>query len=110
MILLVLIILVLIVLWKCGNTDDYLYIKNFLPAEEFQRVREVCKGVEPRMYKEHTESVNRYKYTFDRDDYISRVFSRNTHKLPGKPSDTPIEYRMYDRGGMMDWHRDSKLF
>lgn len=110
MFVVVLIILVLIVLWKYCNKVDYLYIKNFLPTEEFKKVREVCKGVEHRMHKEHTESVNRYKYTFDRDDYISRVFSRNTHKLPGKPSDIPIEYRMYYKGGMMDWHRDTQLY
>jgi hypothetical protein len=58
---------------------------------------------------------NRKTYTLQEDSYISKLFSSNPvctklKNLGVFPNDTPIEYRVYDHGGMMDWHYDDRMY
>ena len=112
--MIVLFILILLILWVWyDGRGGVVYIKNFLPLGEFEMVRDACRGVESQMSKDELGIVrNRYKYVFGGGDYVSRVFSSDNvrARLPGSPSDTPVEYRIYGKGGMMDWHRDVKLY
>ena len=87
-----------------------IYIRDFLSSEEYSRIRAICGTVIPCMSRDSSSEVVRYRYTFGANDYVSRVFS-GLRGLPGTPTNyTPVEYRYYGVGGMMDWHRDTQLY
>tara|TARA_R110001632_G_scaffold192803_3_gene313657 strand:+ start:2643 stop:3149 length:507 start_codon:yes stop_codon:yes gene_type:complete len=95
---------------------EFLYIKDFLPQEEFHKVTRLCRGYEPKMKDDELEIVdNRKRYRLTKNNYVTNVFSSKHTRdklklLQANPSDTPIEYRVYGKGGRMGWHCDDKLY
>jgi len=115
-------IILIILLFTClvyslrEGKVEFLYIRNFLPEHEFQKIREVCAGFEPYMENDELSIVeNRKRYEVDEKNYVTKVFSSDYVQeklklLEAKPSNTPMEYRIYGKGGRMGWHCDDQLY
>ncbi len=95
---------------------EFLYIKDLLPQYEFEKIQRLCRKLEPHMKNDKLNIVdNRKKCKITRDHYISKVLSskhvRDKLKLlESNPSNTPVEYRIYEKGGRMGWHCDDQLY
>ena len=115
--LLILIIIVIVILIGMRrNTIDVLYVKNFLSREEHDNIKSECEKYNISLEDDDLVIVkNRKMYTLDKDEYITKLLtSRNVCDklkfLGAKPNHTPVEYRVYENGGMMKWHRDDQMY
>ena len=115
-VIIILLIVLFFIYYMRESEIEFLYIKDFLPQEEFHKVTRLCKGYEPKMKDDELEIVdNRKRYRLARNNYVTNVFSSKHTRdklklLQANPSDTPIEYRVYGKGGRMGWHCDDKLY
>lgn len=118
-IFIILISIVLIYIWKMwgvGNSVDVLYIKNFLPKDEHDKIKTECSRYNSSLEDDDLSIVkNRKMYKLQGDAYISKLFKsgRVRHRLKDLkvfPNNTPVEYRVYERGGAMDWHYDDQMY
>ena len=116
LVIVILLILLFFIFYMRDCEIEFLYIKDFLPQEEFHKVRRLCQGYEPKMIDDDLDIVeNRKIYELGRNDYITNIFSSKHARdklklLRANPSDTPVEYRIYGKGGKMEWHCDDKLY
>ncbi len=99
---------------NCIIKKVYFYT-NVLPQEEYINLLEECKLLQPYLVEENTNFVNRKKFVVNRNSYLNRIFYgvkffNYLYKILGfrvKPSvNLPIEFRIYEKGGKMNWHRD----
>ena len=95
---------------------EFLYIRDLLPPREFRKIQEKCKELEPHMESDELSIVeNRKRYEIGKNNHISKVLSSKYVQdklkiLDAHPSDTPVEYRIYEKGGRMGWHCDDQLY
>ena len=93
-----------------------LYIENVLSMNDFNLVVYCCSLLDSRLLQEKTDmvvrknaSVYRYEDSLLNDIFYGDFFLEKIHRIlgfPVKPSTLPIDYRIYEVGGSMDWHRD----
>ena len=97
------------------------YVPAFLPAGEFQEVREECRALRGRLGSE-TNAVAHGRRVLPLDAALAPA----TYSAMGSPGslgrmltlcgqpvelgEFPIEYRVYPRGSSMDWHLDESLY
>jgi hypothetical protein len=98
-----------------GILKHVLFFTNVLTQEQYHRVLDECHLLQPYLKENHGERVKRKTIQIEPHSYVSTLFYGNPfldylHTRLGfrvTPSSIlPIEFRMYEKGGMMDWHRD----
>ena len=91
------------------------FFTNVLPKEEYHTILEECNLLKPYLKEHNFEKIKRKYIVIDKNSYLNTIFYGNTFlnylcPLLGfrvKPSNRlPIEFRLYETGGMIDWHRD----
>jgi len=121
-IIIFIIVIVIVIIYNTNKDEDinciikkvYFYT-NVLSQEEYSNILEECKLLQPYLEEENTEFATRKKIVIDKSSYINSIFYGGKflnylYKILGfrvKPSvNLPIEFRIYEKGGKMDWHRD----
>ena len=114
-------IIIIIICNTSKNEDKNCIIKkvyfftNVLPQEEYDNILKECKLLQPYLVEENTAIANRKTIVIDKNSYLNNIFYgvkflNYLHKILGfkvKPSNNlPIEFRIYEKGGKMNWHRD----
>jgi len=114
------ILVIIIFIYNTNNNKNCIINKvyfytNVLPSVEYLNVLKKCKLLIPYLIEENTELATRKTIVIDKSSYINNIFYGDKflnylYKILGfrvKPSiNLPIEFRIYEKGGKMDWHRD----
>jgi hypothetical protein len=116
------IVIIIIIIYNTSKNEDknciikkVYFFTNVLPQEEYDNILEECKLLQPYLVEENTAIANRKTIVIDKNSYLNNIFYgvkflNYLHKILGfrvKPSNNlPIEFRIYEKGGKMDWHRD----
>jgi len=110
-------VLVLLIIFPSKETFGLRYIEDFFPEEVYLQIRNECLKLKKKLKEEKNSiAVGRIGTTLSEDHPISQICNSNMTiqklKLPPNviPSDTPVEYRLYPKGGQMDWHKDTVLY
>ena len=99
---------------NCIIKKVYFYT-DILPKEEYDNILKECKLLQPYLVEENTEFATRKTIVVYKNSYLNTIFygEKFINYLCGilgfrvKPSvNFPIEFRIYEKGGKMDWHRD----
>jgi hypothetical protein len=121
MIIIVAVIIIIAIYNINKNVDEKCIIKkvyffrNVLSQEDYNIILEECNMLKSHLKQEYSEFVKRKTIVVDKNSYLNTIFFGNKflnyiHKILGfrvKPSSNlPIEFRIYEKGGKMDWHRD----
>ena len=116
-------ITLLLVEYEC-LIDKLIYIENILPTSDFNRVKHACGLLDSQLKLEKTDRVVRkiislpppgtpgYRNQNNTlyDIFYGNLFLHRLKKILGfhvSPSNIPIDYRVYEIGGSMEWHRDT---
>jgi hypothetical protein len=105
--------------------DKLIYVDHILPTSDFNRVNYACGLLDSQLKLEKTDTVVRKivsipppgtpwekKENILYDVFYGEFFLSRLKKIVGlqlKPSTIPIDYRVYEIGGSMNWHRDTIL-
>ena len=115
------IIIVIFVIYNTVKNEDkciikkVYFLKNVLPQEDYYTILDECNLLKPYIKDDNFENVKRKTIIIDKKSHLNTIFYGNTflkylNVVLGfrvKPStNLPIEFRIYEKGGMMDWHRD----
>jgi hypothetical protein len=91
------------------------FFTDVLAREDYNRVLDECLLLTPYLKEESSKEVKRKKIVPGANSYLYTVFYgirflHYLHTILGfklAPSNSlPIEFRVYENGGQMDWHRD----
>ena len=103
----------LIMMYHVLHRRQYIYKRNILDKKDYDMLCEILKREQPHTYSRNWNGL-RMKKIMDRRvrqlfhkkvcDKLSNILS--CHLIP---SAIPIEYRVYERGNGMKWHRDTLL-
>jgi hypothetical protein len=121
-IILIIIIIFIVIIYSKNKIEDknciikkiYFYT-DILPKEEYDNILEECKLLQPYLVEENTEFATRKTIVVYKNSYINTIFYGEKFlnylsRILGfriKPSvNLPIEFRIYEKGGKMDWHSD----
>lgn len=95
-----------------------IYEKNILPKETFERINDLCKKYQNNMVLD-PKANGRLMYVFPIQDEIYSLvynprFIQKVRSLSGNQRlipclDIPIEYRIYQAGSYMNWHKDVQM-
>jgi len=116
LILLVLSIVLSIQLKEGFDLGKVFFFTNVLLQEEYQTILKECALLKPYLKEETSPNVKRKTIVLESPTPLHTIFYGDNfltylYTLLGfrvKPScNLPIEFRMYENGGKMDWHRDS---
>ena len=108
----------------------FLYVRNFFEKDDFEKIERACDALRKHLKEEkrvcansrlgvmvpeedvvHQMCCSEYAAEKLRELVLSEEEKRDTTKRYAlKPSDVPVEYRIYPFGGSMDWHRDVALY
>jgi len=108
----------------------FLYVRNFFEKEDFEKIERACDALRKHLKEEkrvcansrlgvmvpeedvvHQMCCSEYAAEKLRELVLSEEEKRDaTKRYALKPSDVPVEYRIYPFGGSMDWHRDVALY
>jgi len=121
-ILICIIVIIIIIIYKTKKYEDktciikkVFFFKNVLPQDEYNNILEECKILQPNLVEQNSNFVSRKTIVVDKSSYINSIFYGDKflnylYKILGfrvKPSvNLPIEFRIYENGGKMNWHRD----
>ena len=108
----------------------FLYVRNFFEKEDFEKIARACDDLRKHLKEEKRVCANsRLGVMVPEEDVVHQMCcsefaaeklrelvlsgeerrdAKKRHAL--KPSDVPVEYRIYPFGGSMDWHRDVALY
>ena len=99
-----------------GILKDVLFFTNVLPQEQYNRLLDECNLLQPYLKEQQSSTIKRKTIHIEPHSYLFTLFYGNPfldylHTQLGfrvKPSSNlPIEFRMYEKGGKMYWHRDN---
>jgi hypothetical protein len=91
------------------------FFTNVLTKEEYVKLLYECNILKPYLEEDYSIFVNRKTIVIDKNSYINTIFYGNKfvnylNNILGfnvTPStNLPIELRIYEKGGKMNWHRD----
>jgi|LauGreSBDMM110SN_4_FD.fasta_scaffold03218_2 hypothetical protein len=93
-----------------------MYIQDVLPSLTYKKVYQDCTRLFPRMKPDNSSAKNRLHAFVEKNGLIEQTFYGpaflsylqqvlGVRVVPSKV--LPIEFRYYDVGSSMDWHRDS---
>ena len=117
----IIIIIIIIIYSKNKNEDKNCIIKkvyfftDVLSQEEYNNILEECNILKPYLKEDNSKIIKRKTIVIDKNSYLNTIFYGDKflnylYKILGfrvKPSNNlPIEFRIYEKGGKMDWHRD----
>ena len=121
-IILIIITILIIAIYSKNKIEDknciikkVYFFTDILLQEEYNNILEECKLLQPHLVEENTEFVTRKTIVVNKNSYLNTIFysDKFLNYLCGilgfrvKPSvNLPIEFRIYEKGGKMDWHRD----
>lgn len=108
----------------------FLYVRNFFEKEDFEKIARACDDLRKHLKEEKRVCANsRLGVMVPEEDVVHQMCCSefaaeklrelvlsDEEKLDAKkrnalkPSDVPVEYRIYPFGGSMDWHRDVALY
>ena len=108
----------------------FLYVRNFFEKEDFEKIARACDDLRKHLKEEKRVCANsRLGVMVPEEDVVHQMCCSefaaeklrelvlsDKEKLDAKkrnalkPSDVPVEYRIYPFGGSMDWHRDVALY
>lgn len=110
-------IVLLLIIFPSKEMYGLRYIENFFSEEDFRRIKNECLKLKDKLKKEKNSiAVGRIGTTLPEEHPISQICNSEETlknlKLPKDvlPSDTPVEYRVYPKGGQMEWHKDTVLY
>ena len=112
------------------NSGGFLYVRNFFDPEDFKTIERACDDLRKHLKEEKRVCANsRLGVMVPEEDVVHQmccsefaaekvrelVLSSEDKKdekkrYALKPSDVPVEFRIYPSGGSMDWHRDVALY
>jgi len=112
------------------NAGGFLYVRNFFKMEDFEKIKQACTNLKKDLKIDKRSSTkSRLGVMVPEEDVVYQMcYSEfTTEKLRElvlsneerrdskkrytlKPSDVPVEYRIYPSGGSMDWHIDPALY
>lgn len=120
--MIIIIIIFIIFYITCKKKEDknciikkVYFFTNVLSQDEYDNILEECSKLKPYLVEENSAIANRKTIVVDKNSYINTIFYGNKflnylYKILGfrvKPSvNLPIEFRIYENGGKMNWHRD----
>jgi hypothetical protein len=112
------IIILIIVIYNtnknCIIKKVYFYT-DVLTQEEYVNILEECKLLQPYLVEENTEFITRKTIVVYKNSYLNTIFygDKFINYLCGilgfrvkASNNLSIEFRIYEKGGKMDWHRD----
>ena len=111
-------------------SGGFLYVRNFFEKEDFEKIARACDDLRKHLKEEKRVCANsRLGVMVPEEDVVHQICCSefaaeklrelvlsDEEKLDAKkrnalkPSDVPVEYRIYPFGGSMDWHRDVALY
>ena len=111
-------------------SGGFLYVRNFFEKEDFEKIARACDDLRKHLKEEKRVCANsRLGVMVPEEDVVHQMCCSefaaeklrelvlsDEEKLDAKkrnalkPSDVPVEYRIYPFGGSMDWHRDVALY
>jgi hypothetical protein len=99
--------------------DQVYYYKNVLSNDDYMKLYNECTAMNPELMEEEDSNMAKRKILnvstdsilydiFYGDQFINYINNKLNMKL--KPSKLlPIDYRIYELGGRMKWHRDDVI-
>ncbi len=121
-IIFIIIIIVLIIIYLTNKIFEknciikkVYFFTNVLSKEVYNNLLKECNVLRPYLKENYSKFVNRKTIVVDKNSYINTIFYGNNfinylNNILGfgvKPStNLPIEFRIYEKGGKMLWHRD----
>jgi hypothetical protein len=121
-IIIIIIIIILIIIYSSNKNEDknciikkVYFFTDVLSQEEYNNILEECNILKPYLKEDNSKIIKRKTIVIDKNSYLNTIFYGDKflnylYKILGfrvKPSNNlPIEFRMYEKGGKMDWHRD----
>jgi len=107
------------------NAGGFLYVRNFFKKEDFEKIKRACTNLKKDLKMDKRSiTKSRLGVMVPEEDVVYQmcysefttnklrklVLSDKERRYALKPSDIPVEYRIYPFGGNMDWHIDSVLY
>jgi len=121
-IMIIIVAIIIIVIYNTNKNVDkkciikkVYFFRNVLSQEDYNIILEECNMLKSYVEEDYTEFVKRKTIVVDKNSYLNTIFFGDKFlnyldKILGfrvKPSSNlPIEFRIYEKGGKMDWHRD----
>jgi hypothetical protein len=97
--------------------NGYIYEKNVFSGPYFKRISQICSLIKKSEMVLDSKASGRLMYTFKNTDPIHKLiynksFIEKVRRITRNPNlvpclEIPIEYRIYEKGSYMDWHKDT---
>jgi hypothetical protein len=95
----------------------YIYEQNALSGSYFKKISQICGLIKKNEMTLDPKASGRLMYTFKNFDPIHKLiynkpFIEKVRRITQNPNlvpclEIPIEYRIYEKGSYMDWHKDT---
>ena len=122
----ILLLIILLILYEFKTNYfryNAIYEKNILSKRIFDKILLLCNEIGTEQMELDDKASKRLMYQFKKDDpktklieklLYNKEFIKKVRKLIGNDKlvpylKIPIEYRKYQKGGYMKWHRDTKM-
>ena len=122
----ILVLIMLLILYEFKTNYfryNAIYEKNILSKRIFDKILLLCNEIGTEQMELDDKASKRLMYQFKKDDpktklieklLYNKEFIKKVRKLIGNDKlvpylKIPIEYRKYQKGGYMKWHRDTKM-
>ena len=122
----ILLLIILLILYEFKTNYfryNAIYEKNILSKRIFDKILLLCNEIGTEQMELDDKASKRLMYQFKKDDpktklieklIYNKEFIEKVRKLIGNNKlvpylKIPIEYRKYQKGGYMKWHRDTKM-
>ena len=122
----ILVLIILLILYEFKTNYfryNAIYEKNILSKRIFDKILLLCNEIGTEQMELDDKASKRLMYQFKKDDpktklieelIFNKEFIEKIRKLIGNDKlvpylKIPIEYRKYQKGGYMKWHRDTKM-
>ena len=120
--LIIIIVIIIIIIFSTNKIEDknciikkVYFFTDVLSQEEYNNILEECNILKPYLKEDNSKIVKRKTIIIDKNSYLNTIFYSNKflnylYKILGfkvkSSNNLPIEFRIYEKGGKMDWHRD----
>ena len=104
---------------KVNLKNNMIYEKHVFSKPDFETILRVCNSIPKNKMRLDEKASGRLMYTFNNSDPIHKLiynkqFIEKVRSITRNPNlapclEIPIEYRIYEPGSYMDWHRDTKM-
>jgi ABC-type maltose transport system permease subunit len=122
LLIIIIVIIIIIIIYSTNKNEEkkciikkVYYFPDVLSQEEYKKILEECKILKPYLKEDDLKMIKRKTIVIDKNSYVNSIFYGNKflnylYKIVGfrvkASNNLPIEFRIYEKGGKMDWHRD----